>query len=326
MSKKLLIWDGDNTLWDGTLLEGDLVILPVAHAHLCKYLHDTGCLQAVASTNLISDVEQQLHKFGIDQYFLANQADLHRSKFEMVKQIMSDLNVVDPKSVLFLDDDPVNALGVATLGIDVCGTVDPESIMSLFHKRYITEEDRNRVAMYRSEIARKRATLAHDIDHIAFMTSCEMRAQIRLATEEDLPRILNLVERANQLSAAVAVYSEHDLRFFIGAKQLWVLLAEDKFGPYGLSGVARCTASGYLSLLTISCRLQGKGYGSAFLGWLLNKHGSIAAEWRETKYNGGVRALYEWYKFSIAITGEGICTAIHSTTSPVCLPTWICIT
>lgn len=331
--KKLLVWDGDNTLWNGTLAQGETVTLPQGRALFCKSLCDRGVLQSIASHNRLSDVERLLHQFDLSNYFLACQADFHRTKSRMVRDLMSELGLVKPEDVLFVDDDPFNAaevhdvLGIDTLTYGSCEKTAPTAveatILRYFERDHLTEEDVNRVAFYRSELLRKAAGRAYEGDRMDFLKSCEMRAMIRKAKLTDLDRIMTLVERANQMSAVDRVYDRAELRRCLLCGELYVMTASDKFGTYGLCGVVRCD-NGLITLLTISCRLQGKGYGSCLLGAMINRYKEVCAVWRETAYNGGVRALYEWYGFTIRKEGD-LCTATLKTTN-VSLPHWIFIT
>ena len=324
MSVKLLIWDGDETLWNGTIMEGDKIYLPEGRLKFCESLYNMGCLQSVASKNTMANVEEALHKLGLSQMFLASQGDLEKPKSEMVQHIMKELNIVNPEEIIFVDDNGFNVAEVRSkLGVYSMLGVDEEKIETLTARKVVTEEDKNRVRSYRAELERDKANEAYDGDKMEFLKSCEMEAKIRPATELDLPRIHSLVERANQFSAAMRPYLKRDGVFALHNGQLFVLEAEDKFGKYGLSGVCRCS-KGKISLFVISCRLQGKGYGSAFLGWMINNQNVTLAEWMETQYNVGVRNLFEWYGFSIEKMEESCVAVLPSTV--VSLPDWISIT
>jgi methoxymalonate biosynthesis protein len=342
MPRKALIWDGDDSLWQGTLTAGDLPQLPPGRYELCQRLHDRGVLQAVASRNLLTEVEATLYALGLDQFFLANQADFERSKPQMIRDVMAELGLVRESDVVYVDDDPMHIAEVRAELPEVAvhwarqGLLEPfVDLGTYFYREIITEEDRNRVASYRNELKRKQAGAYFGEDRIAFFKTCEMWMNVRQSKTEDLPRIIDLVSRANQTAACAERYSEIDLNYFHRRGELWVMEAGDKFGDYGLSGVLRRAPEPLfekiqvITLLVISCRLQGKGYGSAFLGWAINtfstyRTGKIVAWWLETPYNSEVRKLYEWYSFTITKEDE-LCKAQLPTTQ-VSLPTWISIT
>jgi len=107
------------------------------------------------------------------------------------------------------------------------------------------------------------------------------------------------------------------------ASGLWVLDAADDYGEAGIRGVPLCNDA-TIDLLVISCRLQGKGLGSAFLGTIINQHvgRTIKAIWEQTEYNAGVKSLYEWYGFAFEETSS-IVTATKHVADLVTLPDWI---
>lgn len=332
MPKKLVVWDGDETLWNGTILNGDTPTLPPGRLELCDRLYNMGVVQSVASKNTPQDVERTLHILGLTRYFLANQASLETPKYEMIRTIMDELGLASYDDVLFIDDDPFNtAEAQERLGVDTWNNVDETLLLNTCGKAVYTKEDRDRVEMYRSELLRREVGKAYANDRTAFLKSCEMRANIRKATESDMERVVSLVERAHRLSAAYKPYSQSSLELMRKLGELWVMDASDKFGSYGLSGVVRAFRDPgstilMITLFTISCRLQGKGYGSALLGHMVNlAQSEVRAMWVETEYNGGVRALYDWYKFTISKDKDNVCEARLPTTQ-VSLPSWISIT
>src|SRR5262245_2797725 len=67
---KLLVWDLDNTLWSGTLLEGDPVSVAESAIATLKALDERGILHSIASKNDSDAAMSKLKEFGLDAYFL----------------------------------------------------------------------------------------------------------------------------------------------------------------------------------------------------------------------------------------------------------------
>ena len=67
---KCLVWDLDNTLWNGVLLEDRQVSLRPDAVRVVKTLDERGILQSIASKNNFDDAMTQLRRFGLAQYFL----------------------------------------------------------------------------------------------------------------------------------------------------------------------------------------------------------------------------------------------------------------
>jgi methoxymalonate biosynthesis protein len=324
--KKLLVWDGDETLWRGTMLEGDTPTLPDGRAALCAELCERGVLQSVASTNLLADVKAALHGFDLDRFFLSPQADLERSKPEMIKAIMDALGLVRNEDVVFLDDQASHREEVvqALDGITVGGPEDVDEILRHFEKNHYTEEDRHRVRRYQAEQVRQQAAAAYDGDHLVFLRTTNLELELSRPSDAQWSRVVDLVARSNRFSAMDGEWNADQLAEAREQESLVAGVVKDRFGSYGLSTVM-ALGDAEVRLLVVSCRLQGKGIGSALVGWAINQHvgDTLTATWRETQYNAGVRALYEWYDFEFNGASDGWVTARKRVNEAVELPDWV---
>lgn len=345
--KKLLVWDGDNTLWNGTLAEGDVPTLSPGRWELCEELNDRGVLQALATHNREEDARVALRALGLEPFFLYNQAVFGPPKSAMIRAIVQDYALSKYSDVVFIDDNLFNREEVRQ-ALPLVEVFDPQDlgnvVQGFFTKEHYTDEDRLRVRRYQSEEQRKRAAVAYGEDYVQFLRSCGIVLEVKRATVEDLPRVVDLIHRANRMAALARLFTEEELREAVDRPtggNVWVARVRDKFGDYGLSavmitdvkadnGVVRIVA------LVISCRLQGRGIGSAFIGWLLNRYATrthFIAAWQETDYNAGMRALYEWYHFAFDeyewyhfAFGEDDSRRVEARLvrqEPVALPDWV---
>ncbi|MHC4213508.1 MAG: HAD-IIIC family phosphatase [Planctomycetota bacterium] len=67
---KCIVWDLDDTLWDGILLEKDDVALKPGIREVIQTLDGRGVLHSIASRNNHDDAIGKLKEFGLDKYFL----------------------------------------------------------------------------------------------------------------------------------------------------------------------------------------------------------------------------------------------------------------
>src|SRR5688572_10973480 len=67
---KCVVWDLDDTLWSGALLEDDSIGLKDNVVEIIKTLDSRGILQSIASKNDYDHAMDRLRGFGLAEYFL----------------------------------------------------------------------------------------------------------------------------------------------------------------------------------------------------------------------------------------------------------------
>ncbi len=300
---KCVVWDLDNTLWDGILTEGDDVQLRDGIIDIIKTLDERGILQSVASKNNFEDAYKKLEELGVAEYFLYPQINWN-PKSEAVKKIAENINLgID--SFAFIDDSEFEREEVLTadkriMVIDACDTdkiLDDER----FIPKFITEDTRNRRLMYIADSKRKQDEAEFTGDNTEFLRSLGMKLTIAPVTEHDLQRAYELTVRTHQLNSTGYTYSYDELKQFIASDNHIFLIAQltDKYGDYGKIGLilVENTDTLRIKLLLMSCRVMSRGVGSAILIYLsklkerLNKR--MFAEFKTTDRN---RIMYITYK------------------------------
>lgn len=66
---KCVVWDLDNTLWNGVLLEDDSVDLREDVTSIIKTLDSRGILQSLATKNEYTKAMAKLQEFDLHEYF-----------------------------------------------------------------------------------------------------------------------------------------------------------------------------------------------------------------------------------------------------------------
>ena len=275
---KCVVWDLDNTLWRGTLIEDGLEKLeldPVAVAAI-KALDSRGVLHSIASKNNADDAMAALTHFGLAQYFLAPQI-AWRPKSEAIDRIAARLNI-HKNSFLFIDDQPFERAEVQSVHQDV-RVVSDQIIGELLQlpelDTPVTEEARNRRAMYKVEEERDSAFEETGGDFIAFLRSCELVLTIDRITEANIARVFELSQRTNQLNYAGRSSSREEVEALAagtGKDVGFVLSCSDRFGDYGVIGFAVVDPTSFhVDNFFMSCRVQHKKVDHAFFGWLVEK-------------------------------------------------------
>ncbi|WP_256106155.1 HAD family hydrolase [Streptomyces sp. ODS05-4] len=313
---KCVVWDLDDTVWDGILLEDGDVKLRPGVLDVLRTLDERGILHSIASRNDPAAALAKLTELGIADYFLHPQ--IHwGSKSDSVRAVAEAFNIgID--TLAFVDDQPferdeVRFAHPAVLCVDA---LDVERIpgMPEMRPRFVTADSRERRHLYRADIRRKEAQDVHHGTDEEFLASLSMRFTIGPAAERDLQRAEELTVRTNQLNATGYTYSYEELDAFRRSPGHDLLVAglEDRYGTYGKIGLAlveRGEDAWTVKLLLMSCRVMSRGVGSVLLGHLIRAaHAAgvkLRAEFVPTDRN---RTMFVTYKFAgftqVAADGE----------------------
>src|SRR3984957_13947918 len=188
---KCVVWDLDNTLWDGILAEdgpGKLKLKPKI-AEIMRMLDDRGILHSIASKNNQDEAMQVLKQFQIDEYFLCPQISW-LPKSESVRTIAQQLNI-GMDTLLFIDDSQFELEQVKAVWPEV-RVLDAERYQELPEMKEcrvpVTAESKDRRKMYQVEAERQDMAAGFGNDYMAFLRHCEIQLLIRPMTEENIDR------------------------------------------------------------------------------------------------------------------------------------------
>jgi FkbH-like protein len=286
---KCVVWDLDNTLWKGTLVEGDEVALNPGVAELLKYFDERGILLSVVSKNDFDPAWKKLQELGVAEYFLYPQIDW-LPKSQKIKNIAKSLNLgVD--SFAFIDDNQFELDEVASVIPELLPLhFDANLIASLrTDPRFqgsVTEESRQRRKMYQQQVSREKEEQGFGDDYLGFLASCAIVLEIGGYSEDDSDRVAELVQRTNQLNFSGRKYSREELQKVIANPTLgkYILRVSDKYGSYGTVGF--CLVKDKPDTVEVldfmlSCRVQSKFIEQALFSHLLEHHnpGGAKAIW-----------------------------------------------
>jgi FkbH-like protein len=303
---KCVVWDLDNTLWSGVLLEDQRVTLREGAAHVLGTLDERGILHSIASRNDLDLAMAKLREFGLDEYFLYPQ--IHwGSKSASIQSIAQSLNFgID--AIAFVDDQPFerDEVQFAHPRVRCIDAADLTAIPGLpeMNPRFISSDSRQRRRMYLADVQRKTVEESHQGSPEEFLASLGMTFVIAPAGQDDLERAEELTVRTNQLNATGYTYSYDQLAGFRSSPDHELLIAslEDRYGTYGKIGLAmveRGPDVWTLKLLLMSCRVMSRGVGTVLLNHILRKARDAGVRLRaEFVSTGKNRSMYVTYKFA----------------------------
>lgn len=308
---KCVVWDLDNTLWHGTLVEDgvDGVTLSQAAADAVRELDRRGIINSIASKNDPELTFAALEKFGLKQYFVFPKVSWG-PKSEAIKSIIAEMDV-SADTFAFVDDQPFERGEIQELIPEIQVFSHTEIAGLVAHPRCdvpITAESGKRREMYQSEERRTVARGASPLDYTDFLRSCHIKLEVARIQPHNLLRMYELSQRTNQLNFSGRRYTQAELETLMTEQpeRAFVLTCTDKFGEYGAIGFCvLMTTRPAIESFFMSCRVQRKRVENAFFEYLRQRLLELGAErfevaYRPTKKNKASAQMLEELGFSHA--------------------------
>lgn len=333
MSLKVVVWDLDNTLWQGTLTEGGGQQLRPGIRRVVRQLDESGVLQSVASKNDLSQAMRALHRLGIAEYFLYPQISWD-NKSAAIAEISSRLGLsVD--TFAFVDDTAFERAEVASVHPAVwcldehSAALWPTWRAVLLHA---SAEGAQRRAFYRAEQQRREALRAWAGTSEEFLLHAEMTFTIRHATQTDNLRLIELSQRARQFNSDPQAFPSGHIDKLIASPHHLVLLGQltDRFGEYGTVSAAITTVSdaGWaISQYMLSCRALGRGVEALLLDHLhrlaVQADVTLTAHYRQTEHNTMLKTTLLRHQFRPAGQLDQVEVLICAPVPPAPGPTFV---
>ncbi|MPY49221.1 HAD-IIIC family phosphatase [Streptomyces acidicola] len=333
-TKKVLVVDLDNTLWDGILGDDGPDGIAAATTYRGEafgrfqkavgQIGAQGVLLAVCSKNDIEPVRDVLrdHPDMVlrDGDFVQVVANWDPKDSNLLA-IARKLNLgVD--SFVFADDSPFECglvarslPGVAVVRLDEEPALHIERLLAdgWFDLRELTAEDRARATQYRTEAARQ--DLMESAGSMEeYLAELGVEVTLSPVADHEIARVSQVTLRTNQFNLTTERLQQADVRARRDSDDGLVLAirSADRFGDNGLVGVVLVSGVGadggwHIDNMLLSCRVFARGIEEACLAAVLREAGergagAVHARYRPTAKNHRVRTLYPSVGF--AETGE----------------------
>jgi len=287
---KCVVWDLDNTLWRGTLVEDGVegVTLCQEAADAVRELDRRGIINSIASKNDPDLAFRALEKFGLRQYFVFPKISWG-PKSEAIKSIVAEMDV-SADTFAFVDDQPFERGEIQQLMPEIAVFSHTQIAELVAHPRCdvpITAESGKRREMYQSEERRTTARGASALDYTDFLRSCSIKLEIARLQPHNLLRMYELSQRTNQLNFSGRRYTQAELDTLMAQQpeRAFVLTCTDKFGEYGAIGFCVLMEKRpAIESFFMSCRVQRKRVENAFFQFLQERLIELGAVRFEVKY------------------------------------------
>lgn len=273
---KVVVSDLDNTLWNGTIGEGE-----VAHYHdrqkILRKLRENGVLLAINSKNDPKNVHWRGASLDDDD-FVSAQINWDPKPQNMVR-IQGELNLKF-RNFLFVDDRIEEREMVRMSGPEIL-CLDAESEQTWHRLRLWADIIKNsgeldRTLMYKQRAEREKMVVT-EIDAGALMAQLDLVVEVRPAQALELPRVTELVNRTTQFNCRDSRVTFRDMQNRSQADdwKIYVAVANDKFGSMGIVSVLVARIDDGIvdvDAFVLSCRVFGYGMETAILKKLADDH------------------------------------------------------
>lgn len=256
---KLIIWDLDDTFWNGNLSEGEIILKPETIA-LVRELTTKGIMNSICSKNNLDDVKSKFIDLGIKDVwdlFVFTSIDW-TPKGERVKDIIQSMNLRE-ENVIFIDDNDSNINEAKFYSPNIMSAT-PEFISKIAEELYLVNDydfEHTRLKQYKI-LEEKSHQIAQASSNEDFLRSSRIKICIKKDCLNNLERIKKLITRTNQLN--FTKFRDENLETTIKNNDCAYIIAEDKFGNYGICGFyALNQMENKLVHFLFSCRIMNMG-------------------------------------------------------------------
>lgn len=253
---KLIIWDLDETLWQGTLSEGSIDLSTKNELFLEQCL-DRGIIHSICSKNDFENTKSKLIELNIWDKFVFPSIDW-TPKGARIKQQIEDM-ALRPANVLFIDDNTSN-LNEAIYFCPEIMTATPDDLDNVIKdilEKESNDKEHKRLNQYKILETKKIEKDSFDSNE-QFLFSSGIRVDISYDCKSNIERISELIQRSNQLNYTKNRMGIDELSALIDDDSVntGYVSVKDKFGDYGIVGFFAIKDNTAIHF-TFSCRTLG---------------------------------------------------------------------
>lgn len=238
---KCVVFDLDNTIWDGIIGDDGIqgVVVRQSMLDLVHALDARGILCSISSKNDFEIAAHKIKELNMTEYFLFPQINWEPKPVNIFR-IAKSLNI-GINSIAFIDDNESERDLVRSAIPQVRVFSDSEALHLLNHPDFIvpiTEESSKRRLLYIDESKRINDVSRLKVDLDSFLALSEMELNISFA-RYNFARCHELVMRTNQFNISGKKYSIAEFENLIDSNDCFCWSVKDNYGDYGIVGFVR---------------------------------------------------------------------------------------
>ena len=262
---KLIIWDLDDTFWDGTLSEGG-VSFKEENLKLVEELTTKGIMNSICSKNDLLGVKSEFITNGYIKYwqmFLFPSINWE-AKGQRVKSIIEAMQLRE-ENVIIIDDNDTNIKEIKYYCPNIM-SAPPTQIPKIAKELYLVNDydfEYTRLKQYKILEAKNKDKLLSKSSNEDFLRNSNIKICIKKDCENNIDRIQRLILRTNQLNFTKNRVNKEMLADIFANKEKYdsaYIIAEDKYGNYGICGFYVLNKeNNSLEHFLFSCRIMNMG-------------------------------------------------------------------
>ena len=255
---KLVIFDLDETLWDGVLSSEEEIVVKPYNINVIKELVNRGIMCSISSKNDFNVAKKKLEELKIWDLFIFPSINWN-SKGQQIKQLITDANLRD-ENVLFIDDNKTN-LEEARYYSPKIKVATPEIFNEILCLPALTGKDdtqHSRLKPYKI-LEKKQLEAKKFNDDTEFLRKSNIRISISDITPDLISRTIELIQRTNQLNFTKKRIDEDELSNLLKNSDYEnkIVNVNDKYGDYGICGYYCLNKkTNVLEHFVFSCRIM----------------------------------------------------------------------
>jgi FkbH-like protein len=331
--KKAIIFDCDNTLWNGIVGEDGFDNIQMSGNTsygkafydvqcIAKYLSKNGLLIGLCSKNNLTDVDEVInnHKDMIlfDEDIIIKKINW-KDKATNLEEIANELNIgID--SLVFIDDSDyeINLIkeklpSINTFQVPKNKYEYKNELLDFIYQNIslqVTAEDLKKTEQYKNQIVRE--TNKANFDSLdSYISSLKIKLDIYKDNVSQIQRVSQLTQKTNQFNLTTYRYTETEIEEHMTSKtkHVYTAIVNDKFGDSGLTIVCiifinKEKKHATIDSLLMSCRIIGRNIEFVFMDQVLedlknNGISTIDAMFLKTTKNSQVSDFYDQLGFLI---------------------------
>ena len=291
---KLIIWDLDNTFWNGTITErGSKIQFIDENINFIKNLTDIGVMNSICSKNDYTTIKNTFENNNLNeiwQYFLFPSINWE-PKGQRIKEIIKKIQLRE-ENILFIDDNNLN-LEEAKYYCPKINVAMPDIIpllisqLKTFEKNDIKHKRLKRYKILEEKYKERKKFGSND----NFLYSSNIRVNIESNCIEYKERILELINRTNQLNFTKKRINQQELDSLLNDTTIEsrYITVNDKYGDYGICGFYSLNkTNNSLVHFLFSCSIMSMGIEQYIYSYLefpnIKIEGEVSVQLEKDKY------------------------------------------